>query len=268
MQKHQSAIDSELLTEIASLTQERHVPLASIPMEEIAVALGMSRMTLYRKIGSRQALHDALRAHGYDPGEAPDARVRALRAAAELIRRDGVGALTVEAVADRAGCALPTIYAQFNSRVGLLTAVFEHYVPVLAVASVLKPLPAGDPQAFRRTVRRAYQVVMEAIETDRGLFRALLAEALRDPSGQIDRFLVHQYVPAVGTHIVPWIIDQMERGVMRKVPVIVALQQFLAPILFHIATRPLIQDSAMFAVPDVEDACELFADLFCRAMEA
>lgn len=267
MQKQDQDIDRTLLNDIASRARERHILLASIPMEEIAAALGMSRMTLYRKIGSRQALHDAMRTLGYDPGELPDARMRALQAAADLIRQDGVGALTLEAVAAHAGCALPTIYAQFSSRIGLLTAVFEHHVPVLAVASVLDPVPSEDPAAFRRTVSEAYRVVMDAIETDRGLFRALLAEALRDPSGKIDQFLVTQYVPAVSAHIVPWIVDQMERDVIRKMPVILVLQQFLAPILLHIATRPLIQESVVFSVPDAGDVRETFADLFCRAVK-
>lgn len=261
-------IDSDLLQRIVQLARDRQVPVGVLPVEEIAGALGVSRMTLYRKIGSRQALNDAIRALGVETGEEPDAHERAMRAAADLIRQDGIGALTVEAVAMRANCALPTIYARFGSRNGLLTAVFERYVPILEAREALADVAPGDIDAFRRTVGTVYRVILDAVGGDRELFRALLAEALRDPSGEIDAFLVERYVPRVASHIVPWIERHIASGVIRDLPPILVLHQLLAPVLLHTATRPLLQSAAIFPLPSVDQTCDQLAGMFVRAVAA
>lgn len=259
-------IDGELLQRIVQVAQERQVPVGLLPIEEIAGAIGVSRMTLYRKIGSRQALNDAVRALGVETGEEPDAHERAMQAAADLIRQDGIATLTVEAVAMRANCALPTIYARFGSRNGLLTAVFERYVPILAVSDALEDVGTGDIDAFRRTVAKVYRVVLDAVGGDRELFRALLAEALRDPSGEIDAFLVGRYVPRVASHLVPWIERHIASGVIRDLPPILVLHQLLAPVLLHTATRPLLESAAIFPLPSINQTCDQFADMFVRAV--
>jgi AcrR family transcriptional regulator len=268
MNDHHTGIDRELLQRIVQLADEREVPVGLLPIEEIAAALGISRMTLYRRIGTRQSLNEAVRALGIEPGQEPDAHERAVQAAADLIRRDGIAALTVESVAMKARCALPTIYAQFGSRNGLLAAVFERHVPILAVRDALMDVPAGEEAAFQATVARAYHVILDAIAGDRELFRALLAEALRDPSGEIDEFLVDRYVPAVASHIVPWIERHIASGVIRRVPVVLVLHQFIAPVLLHTATRPILDAAGIFALPPLEETCDLLAEMFARAVIA
>lgn len=261
-------IDGELLRRIVQVATDRQVPVGLMPIEEIAGALGVSRMTLYRKIGSRQALNDAIRALGVQTGEEPDAHERAMRAAADLIRQDGIATLTVEAVAMRASCALPTIYARFGSRNGLLTAVFARYVPILAVSEALEEVAPGGVDAFRRIVAKVYGVILDAIGGDRELFRALLAEALRDPSGEIDAFLVGRYVPRVVSHLVPWIERHIALGVIRELPPILVLHQLLAPVLLHTATRPLLEAAAIVPLPSIDQTCDQLADMFVRAVSA
>lgn len=266
MTDHHAGIDREVLQRILHLAEEREVPVGLLPIEEIAAALGVSRMTLYRRIGTRQALNEAVRALGIEPGQEPDAHERSVQAAADLIRRDGIAALTVESVALKARCALPTIYAQFGSRNGLLAAVFERHVPILAVRDALQEVRPGDVEAFRVTVARAYRVILDAVGSDRELFRALLAEALRDPSGEIDEFLVSRYVPAVASHIVPWIERHIASGVIRRLPVVLVLHQFIAPVLLHTATRPIVDASGIFPLPDLDETCNQLAEMFVRAV--
>jgi len=55
-----------------------------------------------------------------------DARTRILRAAAVLVERGGVAALTTRAVAAAAGVQAPTLYRLFGDKRGLLDAVAEH----------------------------------------------------------------------------------------------------------------------------------------------
>ncbi len=259
-------IDRALVERIVAVARERHLPVGLLPVEEIAGALGVSRMTLYRKIGTRQALNDAVRALGLDPGVEPDAHERAMRAAADLIRQDGIATITVEAVAMRANCALPTIYARFGSRNGLLTSVFERYVPILEVSDALVDVAPGDLDGLRRVVATVYRVILDAVGSDRELFRALLAEALRDPSGEIDAFLVGRYVPRVASHLVPWIERHIALGLIRDLPVILVLHQLISPVLLHTATRPLLENAPIFPLPTLDQTCDQLADMFVRAV--
>nr|MBA2277530.1 TetR family transcriptional regulator [Chloroflexia bacterium] len=104
------AIDRKLINAVVTEAGMRGVTVAELTVEDIARVLGISRMTLYRRIGSRAALHAAVRATGVDPGDRPGARTRAVEAAAAIIREGGMRSLTLEAVAERAECSLPALY--------------------------------------------------------------------------------------------------------------------------------------------------------------
>src|SRR5687767_14674423 len=104
--------------------------VADVSLDAVARRAGISRATLYRRIGSRRALDDAVRASGVDPGGRPDVRARATAAAADLIEEGGLAALTLEAVAARADCSLPALYGTFGGRDGLLRETFERFSPL------------------------------------------------------------------------------------------------------------------------------------------
>ena len=144
--------------------------LAEVSLDDIARHAGISRATLYRRIGSRQALDDASRRAGIDPGGTGDVRDRATLAAADLIEQDGLAAMTLDAVAERAGCSVRALHAQLGGRDGLVEAVFERYSPLPHVERVLAdpglPLAAG--------VMAIYRNIIEATADRPGLLRALV----------------------------------------------------------------------------------------------
>lgn len=261
-----SGVDMAMVQAILTLANERGIALADLPMTAIAQALGVSRMTLYRRIGSRSALHDAVRALGHDPGQEPDARERAIRAASDLIRNDGLGALTMERVAAEAGCALPTVFAIFGNRRRLLMEVFARHIDVPEVGAAFVEVAPGNGQEMRRAVRQMYARIMATIEPELPILQALIGEALRDPKGDAGAYITERHLPAIAEHIVPWFASMIRRGVIRDVPVSIAIQQFLGPIAAHIAMRPLLESQSFLAVPDRETACDLLADQFYRAM--
>src|SRR5687767_12415034 len=128
--------------------------VADVALAEIARRAGISRATLYRRIGSRQALDDAVRAAGFDPGGRPDVRERATAAAADLIEAGGLTALTMEAVAARAECSIPALYSQLGGREGLLAATFERYSPLPLVEATF----ANPPEDLEDGIRRLYEI--------------------------------------------------------------------------------------------------------------
>jgi AcrR family transcriptional regulator len=262
------SIDPGLIRRIVGYAAGRDAPVASLSVDEIADGLGMSRSSLYRRIGSRQALHEAIREAGHETGEQPNATERMVEAAAALIREGGVQALTLDAVANRAEVALPTVFARFGNRVGLLVNVFERHGPVPRIERHLVPLERGDSAGFRRCVTEIYGELWDLLMAEYALVSAMVAEVLREPEGEIRRFLERRYLPQIFSRILPWLQEQVDNGLVRPVPLLLLGQQFVAPMVMHMATRPLVQSTGIAPLPQRDEACALFADLYCSAVLA
>jgi AcrR family transcriptional regulator len=262
------SVDPNVLARILQYARDRNTTVAALSVEEISRGIGLSRATLYRRIGSRQALLDAMRLAGHDTGEQPNATERMLEAAADLIREGGHAVLTLEAVAARAGVALPTVFARFGNRSGLLTQVFEKYGPIPRLQRHLRPLEPGDTESFRRCVTAAYGEIWDLLLAEHALVSAIAIEALRDPDGEIRHFLQERYLPEVFSRILPWLGEQIRNGTVRPIPLLILGQEFVAPMLMHMATRPLVRSAGVSPLPDRDTACAMFADLYCLSVLA
>src|SRR5262245_62523818 len=101
----------------------------SLTMERLARATGLSRATLYRQTGGRDALLDALAAAGADVGDRTEARARILLGAGEVFGRVGFEAATMEEIATTAKVGVVTIYRQFGDKDGLVAAFLDELAP-------------------------------------------------------------------------------------------------------------------------------------------
>ena len=238
------------------------VDIADIPLDEIARRAGISRATLYRRIGSRRALDAAVRAAGFDPGGRPDVRERATAAAADLIEEGGLTALTMEAVAVRADCSVPALYSQLGGREGLLAAVFDRYSP----PPRLEQLFAGEPPELEDGIRRIYEIVFDAIEERRTLLIALIADAATRPDGPTARFLLGGYLPRVLGTVGAWLTGQVAAGRLRPLPLPLLLQLLIAPIVMHSASRPFVRRVLGPEVPSRDEVVEILTQAYLRAV--
>jgi len=116
------------------------------------------------------------------PARAPRGRPRSeqarraiLAAAMELLRSEGYSAVTIDAVAKRAGVARTTIYRWWPSSAALVVDVL-----VEILATDVAPVPVGrDPlRAIRLEMRRTAAV---SAKLPGRLLRSLLGEAENDP---------------------------------------------------------------------------------------
>lgn len=117
----------------------------TLSVAEVARQAGVARGTVYRRFPSPQALAEALRAAGHPVPEAPaspDTRTRLLDAVGAVLRRQGLGGTTLEAVAQEAGVAPVTVYRHFHDRRGLLRAYVGERSPRRLAGS-----PALEPDA-------------------------------------------------------------------------------------------------------------------------
>jgi AcrR family transcriptional regulator len=261
-------IDTEVLQRLADLARSGETPIGSRSMDEIAAALGMTRMTLYRKAGTRQNIVARLGELGIDAAGEPQVRDRVIEATAELLRERSLAEVTLEAVAARASCSLPAIYNQFGGRHGVLKAVFERYSPLPTVERLVATGEIGSVSNLRREVRTIYGAVFDQVTSGWPVLRAFVAEVLRDPGSEVGDLFREWYLPRALETITPTLRRHIEHGSFRPVPPLLIGQAFVGPMLLHIASRGLLRDSFGIDPPDRDSTVDTLTDLFCRAVAA
>ena len=254
-------VPDELVHAALRAADELGRDVADVPTVAIAERAGMSRSTLLRRLGgSRAALHEAVRASGIDPG-GRSVRVRAVDAAAVLISEAGLAAVTLEAIAGRAGCAVESLYAVFGNRDTLLGAVFDRYSPIVDIDVVL----ATEHSDLTATVRHVYRTMAGVLTREPRVTPAIFAEMLARPTSPAVQSLVQHKAPRLFGVIGEWLSAEIEAGRIRDLPVPLLMNQFLAPMVIHMLMRPVMTGLTFVELPDVAQTCEVFADAFVRA---
>lgn len=237
--------------------------VADVPLIAIAREAGVSRSTLVRRLnGTRQLLDDAVRAAGVEPGGRPPVRQRAVQAAASLISDRGLAAVTLEAVAAQADCSVHSLYAVFGGRDELLRNVFDRYSPILDLDEAI-----SDPNAeLGETVHRIYRLLAEAFSREPRVAPAMLAEALARPTEAAVQSLMEYHVPRMLAGVGQWLAGEVAAGRFRDLPLPLLIQQMLAPIGVHTMVRPAVDSIRGVELPELGQACTVFADAFLRAV--
>jgi AcrR family transcriptional regulator len=147
----------------------------ALTMERLARETGLSRATLYRRSGGREAVLDALAAAGTDVGDRSDTRARILAGAREVFGRAGCDGATVEEVAAAAGVGAATVYRHFGDKDGLVAAFLDEFAPRRAAREATASF-TGD---LRRDLEDLAERVLTAVRDDAPLVRLMLMETLR-----------------------------------------------------------------------------------------
>lgn len=164
----------ETITDAAARLVALHGP-DGFTMDDLAREAGLSRATLYRQAGSREAVLSALSAQGVEIGERLDVRDRILAACRVVFTRAGFEAATLEDIAREAGVGPATVYRQFGDKAGLISAFAGHLGPRRAMRE-MAPRPTGDPRA---DLERTAATVMRYAAEDLDLLKLALLERMR-----------------------------------------------------------------------------------------
>jgi AcrR family transcriptional regulator len=235
--------------------------VADVPLSAIAVAAGISRSTLIRRLGgSRDRLDEAVRQAGIDPGGRPPVRQRAIEAAATLISRDGLSAVTLEAVAAAAHCSPTSLHAVFGNRDGLLATMFDRYVPV----PDLEALAADPPERIGQAVHAIYSALAEAFGREPRVLPAIFADLFGRPDGTAARILKAN-LPRMFASLGTLLTAQIQAGRLRPLPLPLLIQLMIGPMAGHMLLRPVLQDALGDILPSVEEVAQTFAEAFIRA---
>jgi AcrR family transcriptional regulator len=254
------AVDRHVIDAAQRAAQERGQSVAEVPLLAIAAAAGMSRSTLLRRIGSRAALDEACRRAGIDPGTRVPVRERAITAAAELIAARGLGAFTMEAVAGTARCAVPSLYAVFDNRDGLLAAVFTRYGPL----PDLQQLAADPPASVEETVHRVHLALSAVFARRPRVVPALFADLLGRPDGPAAH-LVPAVLPALVVPLDALLTPHVRAGRLRALPLPLLVQLLLGPLLTHLLTRAAVESVLPGDLDSLDEVRDTFAAAFLRA---
>lgn len=99
-------------------------------MDKLAERAGVSRATVYRRVGSKQKLLQRLAAErGLGEGARPNVGRRILTAAHTLFGRHGLVTPTMEQIAQEAGVGVATVYRHFGDRESLVRAFVRELTP-------------------------------------------------------------------------------------------------------------------------------------------
>jgi AcrR family transcriptional regulator len=258
----EARVPQELVDAAVAAARERDQDVAEVPLTVIAAKAGVSRSTLLRRLGgTRGVLDEAVGATGVDPGGRPPVRERAIEAAAHLISERGLGTITLEAVADAAGCSLPSLHAVFDRRDGLLAAIFERYSPVLD----LEELAANPPQDVETTVREIYRALVTAFGRQPRVLPALFADLFSRPDGPASRIVTANF-PRLFAGATTVLGSHVRAGRIRDLPFPLLMQLLIGPLATHMLLRPSLGTVMGEQLPPIEDACDVFADAFLRAV--
>jgi len=146
-----------------------------LTMARLARATGLSRATLYRQSGGREAVLDALAAAGADVGDRTDTRARILLGAREVFGRVGFEAAAIEDIAMTAKVGVATVYRYFGDKDGLVAAFLDELAPRRAVREARGTLSAD----VRRDLERLAERMLVGMRDDAALVRLLILETLR-----------------------------------------------------------------------------------------
>jgi AcrR family transcriptional regulator len=229
-------------------------------VDQLAHAAGVSKSSFYRAFGSRDALLAALQVT-----PEPGARERILDAALAMVGANGLGALSMDELADKAQVSRATLYRLFPGKSALFTSLIYAYSPLEPVTQVLASKSDEPPELVMPEIARTvYRTVFGAGENRVGLLRTLIFEVsgLAPDTEEAARDVISKLVGLLAMYL----STQMSAGRLRQMSPLLALQSFIGPIFFHLMTRPVAQRVLGMEL-DGDQAVTELAESWLRAMK-
>jgi AcrR family transcriptional regulator len=198
--------DEQILTIAAHLWLQSDG--ADFTMERLVEATGISRATLYRRFGSREAILQRLvDEQAIDAPELarPDIRTRIVQATRVVLSRYGFAGTTVEQIAQEAGVGPATVYRHFGSK----EALIEAFVQASHPRQLLRSFTANAESDLEADLTLLATTMLEFVHENPWLIRMLVFES------QEAKALLAQVRATQGrtvTYLAKYLADHMALG--------------------------------------------------------
>jgi AcrR family transcriptional regulator len=223
-----------------------------LTMGALAREAGVSRATLYRIVGSRDALIRALAARGHPVAVAAGARERILAGCRAAFTRAGFDDATLEDIAREAGVAVATVYRHFKDKESVIVAFADRFGTRRALRdSSLRP--SGD---LRADLEQAGAEVIRRATEDLDLLRLMLLERLR--GGRWAELMQASPARSLPPTLVRLLKPYVERGALRPGDPRRMAQAFAGMLLAFFA-RPVLDGGPL---PDPEETARFITHVF------
>jgi TetR/AcrR family transcriptional repressor of mexJK operon len=186
---------------------------AELTMERLAEVSGISRATLYRRFGSREAILQRLADNpALDVQELsrPDIPTRILQAARSMFTRFGLDGVTMEQIAQEAGVGSATVYRHFGSKEKLIQAFME---TIRSPRQLVRSFTVGQHRNLEADLVSLAATILAFIRENQDLIRITTFES---PSSES---LLKQMRSAQGrtvTMLAEYLAGQMAAGNLRE----------------------------------------------------
>lgn len=146
-------------------------------LDQLQKRTGLSRATLYRRIGSKESLLERLAAENLiTPDPQAGIKTRVFSAAKKVIANTGFIACTMEQIASEAGLGIATLYRHFGDKENLLTSFVDQLHPRLDIQSILSTQDISLEQDLRKVIAIALKFFGDNTELAKILYSLQTAE--------------------------------------------------------------------------------------------
>lgn len=158
MSSHSAAFPPHIVDAAERLLESK----PDFTMDDLGAAVNLSRATLYRKIGSKEALlHHLANERGLTQAISDDIRTRILRAARAMFGRYGFLHVTMEQIAQEAEVGVATLYRHFGDKEGLVRSFASEMTPHRLIADAAQHISGDLAADLRHIVRHLLQFMDE-----------------------------------------------------------------------------------------------------------
>ena len=223
-------------------------------VDELAREAGVSRATFYKLFGSRAGLLSELRL----PPE-PGTRERVLEAASKLVLRDGLGRMSMDEVADRAGLSRAALYRLFPGKPALFHALLIAYSPLEPIVALLARRSGDRPEEVLPDLAA---LAVGVVGANRSLIVSLIAE-LTSLQPDTEEAVRESMANGFGT-VAAYMLGQMQAGRLRPTSPPLALLSFAGPMMLLGLASPVLRRLGFEIEP--EKAARELAAIWLRAL--
>ena len=232
---------------------------AEFTMERLVEATGISRATIYRRFGSREAILQRLATEqALDVQELlrPDIPTRIIQATRTILNRTGVSSATVELIAQEAGVGPATVYRHFGSKEGVIQA----FVQASSPRTLLRYLTAERDSDLEADLVLLAHAMLEFVRNNPGIIRIIVFES---QSGDAVFEQVRETQGRTVTMLAKYLADHMALGNLPAGDSFALALAFMGLLLGFAFIGP---HSYNHPITDTEAAAKLATHLFLRGV--